>query len=176
MALRLVTALRTRASLLHVRKIQTAPLKRTLLMRKNLVPFLDDDPCVFSAKALRHHWGAIPILVISTIALAAKIMVWIIVGLTRHDVSFTKNSAFCDQLETRHKFFYPAKYLKFYKINQKCEVPDELLKAKLGDAAGPPIPVPEDGDKKGDGDGSNVKGLIGHAVLSGVALGLAATL
>uniref|UniRef100_B3P6H7 GG12235 n=1 Tax=Drosophila erecta TaxID=7220 RepID=B3P6H7_DROER len=58
MALRLTTiALLKRTPLLLVPKLKAAPPTRTIVVRKNLVPFLDDDPCVFSKKAVMHHWG-----------------------------------------------------------------------------------------------------------------------
>ncbi|XP_041565443.1 uncharacterized protein LOC108148620 isoform X5 [Drosophila elegans] len=138
MALRLTTvAFRKRAPLLLVSKLQPPPPKRTLLLRKNLVPFLDDDPCVFSKKAIMHHWGAVPIIAFTAVAFAVEVTFWIKIALTRHDVSYTENSAACDNLETRNSFYYPARYLKFWRINQRCEVPQGLICAKQGDTAGP---------------------------------------
>ncbi|EDX14445.1 GD18188 [Drosophila simulans] len=137
MALRLTTiALLHRAPLLVVPKLKAAPPTRTLLLRKNLVPFLDDDPCVFSKKAIMHHWGAVPIIAISLLSLTAEVIAWLVIALTRHDVSYTANSAHYECLETRSSLYYPAKYLKFMKFNQKCEVPQGLIQANQGDTAG----------------------------------------
>ncbi|XP_041565439.1 uncharacterized protein LOC108148620 isoform X1 [Drosophila elegans] len=173
MALRLTTvAFRKRAPLLLVSKLQPPPPKRTLLLRKNLVPFLDDDPCVFSKKAIMHHWGAVPIIAFTAVAFAVEVTFWIKIALTRHDVSYTENSAACDNLETRNSFYYPARYLKFWRINQRCEVPQGLICAKQGDTAGPSFA--EVGDKKGE---KNTKytgmQVAGHAALTAAALGLA---
>nr|ABG02192.1 IP14845p [Drosophila melanogaster] len=102
MALRLTTiALLHRAPLLVVPKLKATPPTRTLLLRKNLVPFLDDDPCVFSKKAVMHHWGAVPIIAISFLSFTAEVITWLIIALTRHDVSYTANSAHYECLETR---------------------------------------------------------------------------
>ncbi|XP_039489967.1 alcohol dehydrogenase-like [Drosophila santomea] len=59
MPLRLTTiALLKRTPLLLVQKLKAAPPTRTLLLRRNLVPFLDDDSCVFSNKAIIRHGGS----------------------------------------------------------------------------------------------------------------------
>jgi len=46
------------------------------------------------------------------VALAAEVISWVKIGLTRHDVAYTANSAACENLETRNSNFYPVKYLK----------------------------------------------------------------
>ncbi|XP_070073646.1 uncharacterized protein [Drosophila takahashii] len=86
---------------------------------------------------LRFIPQAVPIIVISAIAFGVEVIFWIKIALSRHDVAYTANSAACDNLETRNSYFYPAKYLKFLKYNQRCEVPSGLILAKQGDTAGP---------------------------------------
>ncbi|XP_039495953.1 uncharacterized protein LOC120454584 isoform X6 [Drosophila santomea] len=92
-----------------------------------------------------HHWGAVPIIAISVFSFTAEVITWLVLALTRHDVSYTANSAHCERLETRSSLHYPAKYLKFMRFNQKCEVPQGLIQAYQGDTAGPSF---EDKKKK----------------------------
>ncbi|KAI8044635.1 hypothetical protein M5D96_000806 [Drosophila gunungcola] len=80
---------------------------------------------------------AVPIIAISAVAFAVEVIFWIKIALTRHDVSYTANSAACDNLETRNSLYYPARYLKFWRINQRCEVPQGLILAKQAGTAGP---------------------------------------
>ncbi|KMZ05881.1 uncharacterized protein LOC6729634 isoform X4 [Drosophila simulans] len=80
---------------------------------------------------------AVPIIAISLLSLTAEVIAWLVIALTRHDVSYTANSAHYECLETRSSLYYPAKYLKFMRFNQKCEVPQGLIQANQGDTAGP---------------------------------------
>ncbi|XP_017052426.2 uncharacterized protein LOC108095751 isoform X2 [Drosophila ficusphila] len=137
MALRLTTAfLRKRASLLFVPKLQQAQPTRTLLLRRNLVPFLDDDPCVFSKKAILHHWGVIPVIVISVVGLILKIGVMIRLAFVKDDVWFTKDSAYFEFMETRRGPWYRIESRKFAG-RPYYDMPEELLLAKQGDVSGP---------------------------------------
>jgi len=55
---------------------------------------------------------AVPIIAISFLSFTAEVITWLIIALTRHDVSYTANSAHYECLETRSSLYYPAKYLK----------------------------------------------------------------
>ncbi|XP_041565441.1 uncharacterized protein LOC108148620 isoform X2 [Drosophila elegans] len=172
MALRLTTvAFRKRAPLLLVSKLQPPPPKRTLLLRKNLVPFLDDDPCVFSKKAIMHHWGVLPILFITIVGGIVKVGAMIRLAFVKDDVWFTKDSAHFEHCETRQGPWYRLKSRK-WGGREYYEMPRGLILAKQGDVNGPSYS--EGGDKKGEGP--SIKGVVGHALVTGVALGLATLL
>ncbi|XP_016982160.1 uncharacterized protein LOC108046787 isoform X2 [Drosophila rhopaloa] len=145
MALRLTTlALRRRAPLLLVPKLQPPASSRTLLLRKNLVPFIDDDPCVFSKKAVMHHWGVLPILFITIIGGIIKVGAMIRLAFVKDDVWFTKDSAYYEYCETRQGPWYKHKSRK-WGGRDDYEWPPGLIMAKQGDVNGPSF---ENDDKK----------------------------
>ncbi|XP_043656147.1 uncharacterized protein LOC122622063 isoform X1 [Drosophila teissieri] len=173
MALRLTTiALLKRTPLLLVPKLKAAPTTRTLLLRRNLVPFLDDDPCVFSKKAIMHHWGVLPILFISIVGGILKVGAMIRLALVKDDVFFTKDSAYYEYLETRKGPWYRQRSRK-WGGRDEYPMPPELLLATQGDVNGPSFA--EDEKPKSD-EGPDIKTIAGHAVITGVALGLATML
>nr|NP_001287531.1 yellow-emperor, isoform D [Drosophila melanogaster]AHN57530.1 yellow-emperor, isoform D [Drosophila melanogaster] len=148
MALRLTTiALLHRAPLLVVPKLKATPPTRTLLLRKNLVPFLDDDPCVFSKKAVMHHWGVLPILFITLVGGILKVGAMIRLALVKDDVFFTKDSAYYMYLETRKGPWYKQKSRK-WGGRDEYDMPPGLLLANQGDVSGPSYE--KDDGKKND--------------------------
>ncbi|XP_026831690.1 uncharacterized protein LOC6554701 isoform X2 [Drosophila erecta] len=137
MALRLTTiALLKRTPLLLVPKLKAAPPTRTILLRKNLVPFLDDDPCVFSKKAVMHHWGVLPILFIIVVGGILKVGAMIRLAFVKDDVFFTKDSAYYEYLETRKGPWYKLKSRK-WGGRDEYDMPPGLILAAQGDVSGP---------------------------------------
>ncbi|XP_070138078.1 uncharacterized protein ymp isoform X4 [Drosophila bipectinata] len=142
MALRLMTvAFRRRAPLLAVPRAMIArpPMVRTYFVRKNLTPFFDRPSIIFSKDAVMHHWGAVPIIVISLLAFTTEVIFWFLIAFSRHDVDYTKNSAHCRMVETRQGVHYPAEYRKFLRFHQECKTPKGLVRAFQGDTAGPDL-------------------------------------
>ncbi|XP_017104397.2 uncharacterized protein ymp isoform X1 [Drosophila bipectinata] len=180
MALRLMTvAFRRRAPLLAVPRAMIArpPMVRTYFVRKNLTPFFDRPSIIFSKDAVMHHWGAIPIIVITIIGTIAEIVAWIVIACTRPDVYYTKNAARMDHLETRTGVWYhPPAPGKWRTINQKWDMPRGVILGRQGDTAGPSFPEKSDKDKKSSDGPASAALVAGHVAASAVALGLAAAL
>ncbi|KRG01948.1 uncharacterized protein LOC6574627 isoform X2 [Drosophila mojavensis] len=99
------------------------------------VPWLDNPSIVFSSTALKHHWGAIPVVIITAIGFAIEFLVILRLAATRDDLWYTKGAAACDFIETRKGYKVPIR--KFMVINQKYENPPGLLAAIQGDVDGP---------------------------------------
>ncbi|XP_022208998.1 uncharacterized protein LOC111065237 isoform X2 [Drosophila obscura] len=137
MALRIWTVGIKRNALLAVptTRIFRFPVKRTLMERKNLQPFFTKPSVVFSKEALAHHWGAVPIVVITLVGFTLEVLSWIRIAVTRDDVWWTKHSANGTFVETRKG--YPAPNRKFLTYNQKYETPPGLIEALQGNTDGP---------------------------------------
>nr|XP_043067829.1 uncharacterized protein LOC108130473 isoform X3 [Drosophila bipectinata] len=177
--------------------IARPPMVRTYFVRKNLTPFFDRPSIIFSKDAVMHHWGAVPIIVISLLAFTTEVIFWFLIAFSRHDVDYTKNSAHCRMVETRQGVHYPAEYRKvstfltsiqqtswmknnitflwqFLRFHQECKTPKGLVRAFQGDTAGPDFS--DEKNKSGEETEFSGKKLAGHAVLTGAALGLASAL
>ncbi|XP_020818625.1 uncharacterized protein LOC110191945 isoform X2 [Drosophila serrata] len=136
MALRLINAARI-PFLLKPNMKPTPPPRRTYLLRRpRLVPFIDEVPTVFSVAAIKHHWGVMPIIAICTFGLFMKIFVIISLGLKKDDVWFTKDSARCENLETRSGRWYKPKSRK-WGGRDDYPVPPEAIMARQGNTDGP---------------------------------------
>ncbi|EDW16122.2 uncharacterized protein LOC6574627 isoform X1 [Drosophila mojavensis] len=124
------------------------------------VPWLDNPSIVFSSTALKHHWGAIPVVIITAIGFAIEFLVILRLAATRDDLWYTKGAAACDFIETRKGYKVPIR--KFMVINQKYENPPGLLAAIQGDVDGPVYCPPGDKCEK---KGISGKVLAAHAVI-----------
>ncbi|KAL7729062.1 hypothetical protein ACLKA6_019893 [Drosophila palustris] len=112
---------------------------------KPSVPFLGNPSCIFSVEALKHHWGAWPIVLTLVVGLAGELIGITYLAATRNDVWLTKGPAPCETVETRKGYKPPI--TKFKVINQKWEYSPQLLEAWQGSIDGPP-PVDDEKDKK----------------------------
>ncbi|XP_064549053.1 uncharacterized protein ymp isoform X2 [Drosophila montana] len=100
------------------------------------VPWLEKPSVVFSSGALKHHWGAIPMIIFCTLGFTCEVLYCIRQAMTRDDVWYTKTSAACEFVETRQGYKVPVRKLFVY--NQKYENPPGLVNALQGDVNGPP--------------------------------------
>lgn len=134
MAFRLIAANKSRNSLLKiVPKIsldKRFPVRYTSSAYEPPVPWLEKPSVIFSAKALKHHWGALPIIIITAIGLTLEFLALARLAITRDDVYYTKTAA-CEIVETRRGYKVPVR--KFLVFNQQYENPPELIKALQGD-------------------------------------------
>ncbi|XP_003736732.2 uncharacterized protein ymp isoform X1 [Drosophila pseudoobscura] len=151
-------------------KILNVQVNRTLMERKNLQPFFTKPSVVFSKEALAHHWGAVPIVVITLVGFTLEVLSWIRIAVTRDDVWWTKHSGNCMFVETRKG--YPAPNRKFLTFNQKYETPPGLIEALQGNTDGPSNE--DEKADKGSGGGTSGKKIATHVILTGAALGVAA--
>ncbi|XP_032289622.1 uncharacterized protein ymp isoform X1 [Drosophila virilis] len=126
------------------------------------VPWLEKPSVVFSSEALKHHWGALPLIFFSTIGFTIECLYLIRLAVTRDDVWFTKNPAACEYVETRQGYKVPVR--KVFVFNQKYENPPGLLNALQGDVNGPPCDTCEKEEKK--------KGVSGKVLAAHGALGI----
>ncbi|XP_034487671.1 uncharacterized protein LOC117791869 isoform X2 [Drosophila innubila] len=139
MALRIITANNMRNSLLKINsKISFDKRSRaghTSSAREPPVPWLDKPSPIFSAKALKHQWGALPIIFITALGVTLEFLAVARLAITRDDVYYTLKSAACELIETRKGYKVPIR--KFLVFNQKYEYPPGLLYALQGDPNGP---------------------------------------
>lgn len=91
-----------------------------------------------------HHWGVLPILVISVVGLFLKVGAMIRLGLTKDDVWFTKDSAHYEFFESRQGPWYKPKSRK-WGGRSDYEMPPGAILARQGDVNGPSF---EKDDKK----------------------------
>ncbi|XP_060646611.1 uncharacterized protein LOC132784778 [Drosophila nasuta] len=133
MPLRVLPTNSSRRSLLklvsQVPRNKWLSVRHTSTARKPSVPWMERPSCVFSAKALKHHWGAVPIIIVTVIGLTLEILALTRLALTRDDVYYTKTAP-CEIVETRKGYKAPIR--KFIVFNQKYENPPELIKALQG--------------------------------------------
>ncbi|XP_023176228.1 uncharacterized protein LOC111603027 [Drosophila hydei] len=129
------------------------------------VPWTDNPSIVFSSTALKHHWGAIPIILITAIGFSLELLAILRLAATRDDVWYTNGSAACEFIETRRGYQVPIR--KFVVFNQKYQNPPGLLAAIQGDVDGPEYCPPGDKCEK---KGVNAKILAAHAVVGIAAM------